>query len=183
MSHFCCIEFSISVVFLVFLSNHWIRIVCDTHEYHHFMPKAVSVFAGRRCMSIMLFDRTTNKLCLCLSATRRYFAASTKGSFYSLYIEGEMQIETIFILQRSLNTHYLDIVIIYNVSIFKLQLKKFNPSGMLNSYNLITMKELYPENGITRFLNILIQKQQHTKNSRWSKSDKIFSYFLFLLSL
>ena len=53
---------------------------------------------------------------------------------------------------------------------------------MLNTCNLITMNELYPENGITRFLN-LIQMQQGMKNSRWSKSDKIFSYFLFPLSL
>ena len=54
---------------------------------------------------------------------------------------------------------------------------------MLNSCNLITMNELYPENGITRFLNILIKMQQGMKNSRWSKCDKIFSYFLFPLSL
>ena len=55
----------------------------------------VCMFAGRRCMSVMLFDRTTNKLCLCLSATRRYFASRTKIVFYSLYIQGEMQMETI----------------------------------------------------------------------------------------
>ena len=57
-----------------------------------------------------------------------------------------------------------------------------NSREMLNTCNLITMNELYPENGITRFLN-LIQMQQGMKNSRWSKSDKIFSYFLFPLSL
>ena len=61
--------------------------------------------------------------------------------------------------------------------------QKFNSNEMLNSCNLIAMNELYPENGITRFLNILIQKQQGMKNSRWSKCDKIFSYFLFPLSL
>ena len=96
MSHFCCIEFSIHFIgiFRFFLSYHLIKILCVTQEYQHFMPKAVSVFAGRRCMSVMLFDRTTNKLCLCLSATRRYFAARTKRVFYSLYIQGEMQMET-----------------------------------------------------------------------------------------
>ena len=152
------------MVFLDFISYHWIRIVCVTQEYQRFLPKAVSVFAGRRCMSVMLFDRTTNKLCLCLSATRRYFAARRKRVYYSWYIQGEMQLETIFICKRILNIHDLDIV------------------KMLNTCNLITMNELYPENGITRFLN-LIQKRQGMKNSRWSKGDKIFSYFLFPLSL
>ena len=75
------------------------------------MPKAVPVFTGRRCMSVMLFDRTTNKLCLCLSATRRYFAARTKSVFYSFYIQGEMQMETIFILQNDAKYNDLDIVI------------------------------------------------------------------------
>ena len=90
----------ISLAFLVFLSNHWTRIVCVTQEYQRFMPTAISVFAGRRCMSVMLFDRTTKKMCLCSSATRRYFAARTKRVFYTLYIQGEMQMETIFILQK-----------------------------------------------------------------------------------
>ena len=168
MSHFCCIEFSIhfSGIFRFFLSYHLIKILCVTQEYQHFMPKAVSVFAGRRCMSVMLFDRTTNKLCLCLSATRRYFAARRKRVYYSWYIQGEMQLETIFICKRILNIHDLDII----------------SREMLNTCILITMNELYPENGITRFLN-LIQMQQGMKNSRWSKSDKIFSYFLFPLSL
>ena len=152
------------MVFLDFISYHWIRIVCVTQEYQRFLPKAVSVFAGRRCMSVMLFDRTTNKLCLCLSATRRYFAARTKRVFYSLYIQGEIQMERIFILQNDAKYPW-----------FRCQ--------TLNSCNLITMNESYPENGITRCLNILIQKQQGMKNSRWSKCDKIFSYFLFPLSL
>ena len=98
------------MVFLDFISYHWIRIVCVTQEYQRFLPKAVSVFAGRRCMSVMLFDRTTNKLCLCLSATRRYFAARTKRVFYSLYIQGEMQMETIFILQN--DAKYNDLYIV-----------------------------------------------------------------------
>ena len=70
--------------------------------------------------------------------------------------------ETIFILQNDANHNNLDIV-------------KFLQLNYLN--------ELYQENGITRFLNILIQKQQGMKNCRWSKCDKIFSYFLFPLSL
>ena len=144
------------MVFLDFISYHWIRIVCVTQEYQRFLPKAVSVFAGRRCMSVMLFDRTTNKLCLCLSATRRYFAARTKRVFYSLYIQGEMQMETIFILQND---------------------AKYPWFRYRNSCNLITMNESYPENGITRCLNILIQKQQGMKTLDGQNVIKSFLIF------